>query len=212
MVISKARRSLPLLLAAALASAAMAPAPALADKLGERAASASAEAESLRVQIAHLLFSAMDMKALLTQEMQTGGELADFAKVRPNWPRFMAEAAAEEMDVKMPQIEALVGHAMARYFTVEEMRAGVVIMGDAEMQGYIRRRSADDSESLNMKALAPATRKTMNSGSGMAFLRKFGNIDVVLDPITGELGAIIIPGVFRRFADKADAETKGQLP
>jgi hypothetical protein len=205
-------KSLPLLLAAVLVGGTLAPAPARAEKLGERAASASAEAEALGVQIAHLLFAAMDMKALFMQEMRTSGDMDDFAKVRPNWPRFMAEATAEELDAKMPRIESLVGHAMAGYFTVEEMRAGVVILGDPEMQRYIRRRSADDSESLNTKALAPATRKTIRSGVGQAFLEKFGEIDTALDPVTGELGALIIPGVFRRFADKADADAPKAAP
>lgn len=197
------------LAAALLAVGASWAAPAVASDLKARASAPltpTAEADALGVRIAHLIFTALDLKTLFAKEMQSSGDLDTFAKFRPNWPRFMAEAAAEEVAQKLPQIEGLMGRVMASYFTVEEMRAGVAILSDPGMVGFIQKAMADDSFKLDTRALTPATRKAMSSAAGQRFSDKFSRIDEPLESIDGEVAVLIIPGFMRRFADKVDAE------
>lgn len=202
---SKFWRSAALAALAVFAAGATTPTVA-ADVKGAAASPArpSEEARALGVQLAHYIFQLQDLDGTFSKVLT--GPLGGMAQYEPAWPGLMLEAMKEEMAAKAPQIEAAFGETLSGYFTVEELRTGVKVLGDPAMQTYLRELWAGRStEGLIEKVPAPIA-KLYTGPEGRRFYSKFQGLGEVMGPFTTRFLDLVIPGVYRRLADKLDAE------
>jgi hypothetical protein len=187
-------RHLLLPLAAAVALAASAPALAQAP----RAAGAPVQA-----QLAAKLLDFIDYKAGVRARM-TGSSLPpELVAVRPEWDGLWRQAMAEELDHDMPTIESMVGQALVKTFTDDEMKAGLQIVADPALKSiYLAAQSGAQPPQVTV---AKATDDLMNTPAGSSFISKLQKIDEVMNPVQLEVMATVMPGVMKRFGEKADA-------
>ena len=121
-------------LAAAVALAITAPALAQAPR---------AAATPLQTQLAAKLLDFIDYKASVRARM-TGSTLPpQLVAVRPEWDGIWRQAMAEELDHDMPTVESMVGQALVKTFTDDEMKAGLQIVSDPALKAiYLAARIA----------------------------------------------------------------------
>jgi len=164
---------------------------------------ATPEAEALGQEIGSILLEAADFKTVISKAMtEESASMGEF-NFRPNWKQLLVDSMVEETEHDMPALKRLFGQSFADNLTVEQLRAGVVIMRDPAMQQAIAAGAAGRP--------APTTRpsrqteKVINSPAGRGFLEKLGHLDTVMAGMENDFIAEFIPGAFRRFADKAEA-------
>jgi hypothetical protein len=181
-------------LAAALAVSAAAPAMAQAPRAG---------AQPVQAQLAAKLLDFIDYKAGVRARM-TGSTLPpQLLAVRPQWEGLWKQAMTEELDHDMPTIESMVGQALVKTFTDDEMKAGMQIVSDPALKAiYLAAQNGAQPPSVTV---AKATDDLMNTPSGSSFVNKLQKIDDVMDPVQLEVMATVMPGVMKRFGEKADA-------
>ena len=171
-------------------------APALAQ--GARAPGAP-----VQTQLAAKLLDFIDYKAGVRARM-TGSTLPpELLTVRPEWDGLWRQAMAEELDHDMPTIESMVGQALVKTFTDDEMKAGLQIVADPALKAiYLAAQSGANPPTVTV---AKATDDLMNTPSGSSFVSKLQKIDDVMNPVQLEVIATVMPGVMKRFGEKADA-------
>jgi hypothetical protein len=181
-------------LAAVLALAAAIPAEAQAPR---------AAATPLQAQLAAKLLDFIDYKAEVRARM-TGSSLPpDLVAVRPEWEALWRQSMAEELDHDMPTIESMVGQALAKTFTDDEIKAGMQIVADPALKAiYLAAQSRAQPPQVTV---SKATDDLMNTPSGSSFVAKLQKIDDVMDPVQIQVMATVMPGVMRRFGEKAAA-------
>ncbi|MDP1738355.1 MAG: hypothetical protein Q8L23_13065 [Caulobacter sp.] len=188
----------------ALAFGLLASQPALAQPAPARAAPAPAdERQQLGEQMAHVIFAALDLRALISKAAAETSELEDFGAIRPEWTGFLRDAVIEEIDHDLPAIERILGKAFAGVFTVEELRVGVKIMSDSSFQRFLAAEAAG-KETADVKPSREIERLT-RTRTGVTFLEKMEHIDDIMSSVETEMFAELLPGVFRRFGEKAEA-------
>jgi hypothetical protein len=181
-------------LAAALALAASSPALAEAPRPA---------ATPLQAQLAGKLLDFIDYKNGVRARM-TGSNLPpELVAVRPDWEGLWKQAMAEELDHDMPTIESMVGQALVKTFTEDEMKAGLQIVADPALKAIYL--AAQNSAQPPRVTVAKATDDLMNTPAGSSFVAKLQKIDAVMDPVQIEVMATVMPGVMKRFGEKADA-------
>ncbi len=162
------------------------------------------EAESLGQQVAHSMFKAIAFDEVIAKEMKgAAGAFAD-VKSRPEWGKMLEDSMTEEIHHDMPVFERLLGHALAQNMSPDELRAGAVIIADPATQTLIAAGAAGDENKPEPK-LSRETERIAGTPPGRRFLEKFGKLDTYLTPIQDDLVAELLPGAFRRFADKVEA-------
>jgi hypothetical protein len=181
-------------LAALLAVSAAAPALAQAQRPA---------AQPIQAQLAARLLDFIDYKAGVRARM-TGSTLPpQLLAIRPQWEGLWKQAMAEELDHDMPTIESMVGQALVKTFTDDEMKAGMQIVSDPALKAiYLAAQNGAQPPSVTV---AKATDDLMNTPSGSSFVNKLQKIDDVMDPVQLEVMATVMPGVMKRFGEKADA-------
>jgi len=190
-------------LAAALACTAAAPALAQAQKPAQARPAASTSGQPLQAQLAAKLLDFIDYKAGVRARM-TGSTLPpELLAVRPEWEGLWRQAMTEELDHDMPTIESMVGQALVKTFNDDEMKAGMQIVADPALKAiYLAAQSGSNPPNVTV---AKATDDLMNTPSGSAFVAKLQKIDDVMAPVQVEVMATVMPGVMKRFGEKADA-------
>jgi hypothetical protein len=185
-------------LAAALALAASAPALAQAPRPG-----AGSGGTPVQAQLAAKLLDFIDYKATVRARM-TGSTLPpDLVAVRPEWEALWRQSMAEELDHDMPTIESMVGQALVKTFTDDEMKAGLQIVADPALKAiYLAAQSHAQPPQVSV---SKATDDLMNTPTGSSFVSKLQKIDDVMDPVQLQVMATVMPGVMKRFGEKADA-------
>ncbi len=182
--------------------------PAMSDDAPAAAPAAqSPEAEQLGDEMAGLLMKDVDYGALLNGNM---GDLdSSFAQLkgRPEWPDMFKQSVLEEIQADAPVFNRLIGHAFAGYFTLDELRSGVAFMrgpAGADLAKVV----AEGALGHDVK-LSPATIDAIQTAARdpavAAFFEKFGKIGTLLDGVKTDFVAAFLPGVFRRFGEKAGA-------
>lgn len=163
----------------------------------------SAEQEALGLQVAQVMFKALSLEDLIAKEAQ--GDTSDiFAEVksRPEWKAYLVSALQEELRHDMPAIERMFGRAIARDMSVEELKVGLALLNETEIQEVFRagaegrEPTGRPSRKVERMAATPAAR---------SFLAKLGSLDKTLDPLIEDFLIELMPGTMRRFADKAEA-------
>jgi len=181
-------------LAAALAFAASTPTLAQAQR---------AAATPLQAQLAAKLLDFIDYKAGVRARMTASTLPPPLVAVRPEWEGLWRQAMTEELDHDMPTIESMVGQALGKTFTDDEIKVGMQIVADPALKAiYLAAQSGAQPPSVTV---AKATDDLMNTPSGSSFVSKLQKIDDVMDPVQIEVMATVMPGVMKRFGEKADA-------
>lgn len=165
-------------------------------------AQSSAPSE-LGVRAAELMLQAMDFRALILKEMS--GDVKQFVSdvpSRPEWGGYLLDAMAEEVEQDLPAFAVLLGDVLAKQLTPDELKVGVQILSDPTMQAAMRTASSGvepaEQPSRELERLA-------SSRSGRSFLKKLEGMEAFIEPLQDEFVAELLPGAFRRFADKVDA-------
>lgn len=195
------------MLAAAMAAAlfagtpaiAAAPPPATVGKV-----SPAAETQRLGEDLARTLFEAANFKTLVSGKMlETSGTFDDL-DIRPEWPQLMKDSITEEIEHDMPAIYRMFGKGFAKTMSVEEMQAGLIIFRDPALAEVIAAAAAGRPAPKTAKVGKEAT-KASETRAGRSFLEKLSNIETMMDGLENDFAAELLPGIFRRFADKAEA-------
>jgi hypothetical protein len=190
-------RRLILPLAAALACATAAPA------LAQPPRAAAAASTPVQAQLAAKLLDFIDYKASVRARM-TGSNLPpELVAVRPEWESLWKQAMADELDHDMPTIESMVGQALVKTFSSDEMKVGLQIVSDPGLKAIYL--AAQNSAKPPAVTVAKATDDLMNTPTGASFVAKLQKIDEVMSAVQIEVMATVMPGVMKRFGEKADA-------
>ncbi|MDP2258785.1 MAG: hypothetical protein Q8J89_03600 [Caulobacter sp.] len=171
------------------------------------------EADRLGQEMSSIIFDAINFRDVMIKGAASElGSMKDLAEGRPEWPGLLQESIVEEFDHDMPAIKAMLGRGFARHFTVEELRAGVVILADPGLQQIMKAAAANSPPPTPEPTMSKKVERLSQTPAGRSFLEKFGNIDGMLEGLSRDLIVEIIPGTFRRFADKADALEAARAP
>lgn len=190
-------RSLLVAVAALMAAAAVGVSPAMAR---------DSEADRLGRELSTIVFTAIDLRAAMIASTEKElGSMTELKDGRPEWPALFKESIVEEFDHDMPAIEAMLGKGFARYFTLDELRAGTVILADPALQQVMRDAAAGKPAPTKDPKLARETERLVGTPAGKRFLEKFGKIEGMLDGMTQDLIVEVLPGMLRRFGEKAEA-------
>jgi hypothetical protein len=109
----------------------------------------------------------------------------------------------EELDHDMPTIESMVGQALVNTFSDDEMKAGLQIVADPALKAIYL--AAQNGAQPPQVTVAKSTDDLMNTPTGSSFVTKLQKIDDVMDPVQLQVMATVMPGVMKRFGEKADA-------
>ncbi|MDZ4376154.1 MAG: hypothetical protein U1C74_32635 [Phenylobacterium sp.] len=169
------------------------------------ASAQSPQSEAVGTELARTIFHAISFEAIITKEMNAEGNPFGDVTSRPEWSGYLADAMREEIAHDLPHLEALFGRALARDMTLAELQIGVVILSDPTMQAMMRAGAEGDTEAEPEGEPSPEMRRALSSREGASFLNKLERLDDILEPLQDEFVVAILPGAFRRFADKADA-------
>jgi len=182
-----------LLVLAALAALAASPALAQAPRAST----------PLQTQLAAKLLDFIDYKAGVRSRMSGSTLPPEILAVRPDWDGMWKQAMGEELDHDMPVIESMVGQGLVKTFTDDEMKVGLQIVSDPALKAVYL--AAQNGVRPPDVTVAKATDDLMNTPSGSSFVTKLQKIDDVMAPIQLEVMATVMPGVMKRFGEKADA-------
>jgi len=182
--------------------------------LGAPAQAQTGEAEVLGVRVARTIFQAISFDKLIAKEL--GGTTDAFGdiKSRPEWNGYLVEAMQEEVRHDLPLFETMFGRVLAKDMTVEELRAGAALLADPALQAMIKQAAEGGPEPAGRPSRE--TERLATTGPGRSFLAKLTKIEERLEPLQDEFAVELVPGAFRRFADKAEAgeaaRRRGQPP
>lgn len=168
----------------------------------------SDESRQLSREIVHKVLSAIPSDGLADSAAGGLNFLASDFPQRPEWKGFFAQALVEEFDADRPLIEQIVGDTIAQQVTAEELQAGIVMFRGAAgddlariVAATVRRQKAPPPG----PELDAAYRQLRSDPAGRRFADKLGQMDKLLKGATGDVVVALIPGVMRRFGEKAEA-------
>lgn len=170
--------------------------------LGGAAQAQAPAAETEGVAIARLIFRAISFETLIAQSLTQDGSPFEGFKGRPEWDRYLADAMIEETRHDLPHFEQLVGRSLAQTMSLEELKAGAVILADPAMQAAIKAGAEGREVEVTLR---PETERLAETPAGRRFLKALEGIEAQMAPLEDEFVIQVLPGAFRRFADKAEA-------
>lgn len=158
---------------------------------------------SMGDQLAGLILDYIPFEAEVMKGIKQEGNSMVANGGRREWIQMIGDAAVEEFAHDRPVIIGIFGQAFDDHFTLEELRTGLVLFKDPAMQEYIKA----GVEGREPAKLTPtrATEKAANSAAGRSFLEKLDKLDTLLEGVQDDIIGELLPGMFRRFADKAEA-------
>lgn len=182
--------------------------PAASSSPAAQAATTASEADRLGIEMAHILMEDVDYKAILSQNIgeldQTFGQI----KGRPEWSQMFKDAFLEEIDQDRPAFDRIIGLAFSDFFTLDELRAGVTFLrgpGGAALAQVVAQASTGKEAPKIPPEVEREIAKAAQTPAGRSFFEKFGQIGPVMDKVQPDFVAAFLPGVFRRFGEKAEA-------
>jgi hypothetical protein len=182
--------------------------PALAQASAQGSAQAPPSAEQVRlgIQFSEQMLSVVDFKGLLTQQMTASlaGKDGEIFKAEPKWRDFVIEAMNDEFTADHAAIVAVMGRALARNFSADELQVGLAVFRDPAMPVAMKAMQAGQPAPPGVN-LQTATLQALTTPAGRSFAAKFSNIAPLLEGAKDDLARVLIPGFFQRFGEKAVA-------
>lgn len=165
------------------------------------------EALALGRQLAHDILKRLDMASLVAKGMGQS-DLATSAKYRPEWPELFRQALVEEVQASGPVLEDIIGAHFAAGFTQAELKAGVGAFegpGSEEIGALIAAGAAGQPLPTLSQKTQRALAAVVATPDGHSFFDKFAHVDQMLKTADDEIVVRLLPGVFIRFGQKAQA-------
>jgi hypothetical protein len=182
------RAALPFLAALALAAA---------------PAAHAAPATPLQLQMAGKMLEFNDFKSQVQADMEDSTLSPALLDARPDWKPLFKAAVSEELDHDMPVIDSIVGQALGKTFTDDELKIGLQILSDPNLRIiYIAAQRGGRPPEVQ---IAKATEDALATPAGQTFAGKLQTINDTLQPLLVEVTATVVPGALRRFGEKAEA-------
>jgi hypothetical protein len=162
-----------------------------------------ADTAQLGTEVAHELFTAVNMSELMRQGALSNASAFDaFSKVRPEWKPLMLEAIDETVVQDRPVLETVLGRAFAKSMTAEELTAGLTVFRDPQARAAIAAATRHESTGAAPNCSRECMR-AMSSPAGARFLRK---MQTAMGPeLQSDIVAAMVPDLFIRFGEKAKA-------
>jgi hypothetical protein len=178
--------------------------PALAAALALLAAPAShAAVTPLQAQMAQKMLDFIDFKSQVQAGMEASTLPGALLDTRPDWRPLFKAAVADELAHDMPVIDSMVGQTLGGTFTDDEIKAGLTIVSDPNLRIiYLAAQSGGRPPDVQ---IAKATEDALATPAGQSFAGKLQTIDGVFQPLLVDVTATLVPGVLRRFGEKAEA-------
>lgn len=165
-------------------------------------AAASAAVTPLQAQMAQKMLEFNDFKGQVQQGMENTLP-ATLLGTRPDWTPMFKAAVAEELDHDMPVIDSMLGQALGKTFTEDELKVGLTIVSDPNLR-VIYLAAQNGTPPPNVQ-IAKATEDALATPAGQSFAGKLQTLNTVLEPLLVEVTATVVPGALRRFGEKAEA-------
>lgn len=129
------------------------------------------------------------------------------------WVPLFQEAAAEEMARDRPRIVALMGADLGRNFTEAELEAGVKVMTSSGGRALFRAGVDGAATPQLTRAQERELDAIYRTKAGRSFLEKLEKLQAnMFDSATREIVRELLPGIFRRFGEKAEAYEAARRP
>jgi cytochrome c5 len=162
--------------------------------------SASAKPE---LQLAAKLLDFIEYRNAVRRGMEGSTLPAELVAVRPDWTPMFKTAMDEELDRDMPVIESMLASGLRKTFSDDEMKAGLQIVSDKSLKAIYM--AAQNGAPEPAVEVSKTTEDLLATPAGQSFAAKLQTINTVLDPVQIEVMATVMPGVMRRFGEKAEA-------
>lgn len=192
------------LAATVLALAPMAaPAPALARAASPMAAPAAGP-QANAAEIADIMFRVIDFRTVLSKSIRDEMAGDPTFNLRPEWPGLLTDALVEEFDHDRPVLVGLFAKLMVQNFTAEELRQGVIMMRDPEAQRVFAAGAAQ-TDIEGEPVFGKDFERAASTSAGASFMTKLGKLDTMMGDIENDFIVELLPGMLRRFGEKAEA-------
>lgn len=174
----------------------------------------TSDPEALGTALAHELMTAADFRGVFVRALAQ----PHFAEVyglqmRPGWESWLREAAAEEVDHDMPELERLAGHAFALRFTTLELQALLAFLerpaGQA-LLAYVAGDAAGQAPPPPSGETRAEIEQFLATPEGASIQAKFEDMGPLAEALEQEFLEELAPGVVERFNEKSEAA--GQQP
>ena len=155
------------------------------------------------------MFQSVDFGPAVVKGMGDMGAAFAQVKGRPDWPDLFKQSAIEELQADRPKISRYVGKLFAAYFTEEELKVALKMMngpaGPELSQMIAAAARSEPPQPLSARAQQAIASLAREPGA-QSFFVKFGNIESVMKPLQDAIVPMIVPGMFKRFGEKTQAE------
>jgi hypothetical protein len=164
---------------------------------------ASAAVTPLQAQMAEKMLEFIDFKTQVQLGMEASTLPQALLSTRPDWTPLFKAAIGEEVDHDMPVIDSMVGQALGKTFTDAELQVGLKIVSDPNLRRiYIAAQNGGRPPDVE---IAKATEDALATPAGQSFASKLQTINDTFQPLLVDVTATLVPGVLRRFGEKAEA-------
>lgn len=179
----------------------------LAVSVPSQSLAGSPDAVRVSQEMSHALLKAIPWDKLLDSQAGEFGKTFSDGMGRPEWTGYMLTAAREEFQAKNSMIEQSFASYLASQFSDEEL-ISIEPMFLGEAGDYMSSIVANTATKKSVSPPSPAVMKTMQklekSGAARRFSEKFANLNYQ-KYFESEFIQLIVPGMFRRFGEKAEA-------
>jgi hypothetical protein len=167
------------------------------------ARAAPAAATPLQMEMAGKMLDFIDFKTQVQLGMEGSTLPQSLLGTRPEWDALFKAAIGEEVDHDMPVIDSIIGQALGKTFSDDELKVGLKVMADPNLRTiYIAAQRGGRPPDVQ---IAKATEDALATPAGQTFAGKLQTINDTLQPLLVEVTATVVPGALRRFGEKAEA-------
>jgi hypothetical protein len=166
------------------------------------------ETQRLSRAVAHDLIGALDLKAILMQNVPALEHAFDGFNGRPEWPSLIKAAAYETFDSDLPAIEQMFAGALAQQFTAGELQAAAAFFkspGGEYALATVAAQSRDQAAPPISALQKQSMRAFMRSADGASFIHKFADLNTMMPSMEQDFIALLMPDLLIRFGEKAKA-------
>lgn len=162
--------------------------------------------DQLAAELAQILFEAVDLDSVLRSKMpEMTAAMSSEKWFRPEWRPLLIEAMFEELEHDRPKIQLIFGRAIAKNMTEDELEAGRKFMSAAGTKRIMYASAHDLPAPTLTRPERAEIERIAATPAGRGFMQKMEKVDTKSDEALNAFVTELLPGVFRRFGEKAEA-------